>query len=132
MKIIHKNTKTITESDNNLFCLLTMNPHPVHTNIEYAKKAKHGRILVAGTLTFSLAVGLTVPEVSFDAIANLEYSNVRHVAPVFLNDTIRVESHVKVEPANSTEIWDVTSLVFNQHDNMVLTFERKVLKYKNE
>ena len=128
MKIVHKNTKTITESDNNLFCLLTMNPHPVHLNVEYAKNAKHGKILVVGTLTFSLAVGLTVPEISFDAIANLEYSDIKHVNPVFLGDTIRVKSYVKRAIRGSKEIWDVESTVYNQDDKIVLTFCRKVLK----
>ena len=82
VKITHKNTKTITESDNNLFCLLTMNPHPVHLNVVCAKNAHHGQILVVGTLVLSLAVGLTVPEISFDAVANLGYDEVRHDEPV--------------------------------------------------
>ena len=124
MNIIHKNTKTIFESDNNLFCLLTMNPHPVHTNIEYAKKAHHRKILVVGTLVFSLAVGLTVPELSFDAIANLEYSDIKHIKPVFISDTIRVESEVQ----KGEKIWLVNSTVYNQHDQIVLTFSRKILK----
>jgi len=128
MNIIHKNTKTIFESDNNLFCLLTMNSHPVHTNIEYAKKAYHGKILIVGTLVFSLAVGLTVPELSFDAIANLEYSNIKHIKPVFIGDTIRVESQVKKEPTKNHELWLVDSKVYNQNNEIILTFSRKILK----
>ena len=128
MRIVHKNTKTITESDNNLFCLLTMNPHPVHLNVVYAKNAHHGRILVVGTLVFSLAVGLTVPEISFDAIANLEYSDVKHVNPVFLGDTINVKSYVKRAIRGSKEVWDVESTVYNQKNEVVLLFCRKVLK----
>lgn len=49
----HSLSKTIFESDNNLFCLLTMNYHPVHTNIDYASKNQHGKVLVVGTLVFS-------------------------------------------------------------------------------
>lgn len=128
MNIIHKNTKTIFESDNNLFCLLTMNPHPVHTNREYARTAKHGQILVVGTLVFSLAVGLTVPEISFDAIATLEYSDIKHHEPVFIGDTIRVESNVARNMKGSHEIWDVDTGVYNQHNDLVLSFHRKVLK----
>jgi len=124
MNIIHRNTKTIFESDNNLFCLLTMNPHPVHTNIEYARSAKHGKILVVGTLVFSLAVGLTVPEISFDAIATLEYLNIIHHEPVFIGDTIQAESEVKI----NERIWIVETKVYNQHNDLVLTFHRKVLK----
>ena len=105
-----------------------MNPHPVHLNVEYAKKAHHGQILVVGTLVFSLAVGLTVPEISFDAIANLEYSEVKHVNPVFLGDTIRVESDVKREIRGTKMIWDVKSTVYNQNNETVLTFCRNVLK----
>ena len=62
--INHKLTKTIFESDNNLFSLLTMNHHPVHTNQEYPKEAKHGKIFVNGMLTLSLAVRITVPEIT--------------------------------------------------------------------
>ena len=124
MNITHKNTKTIFESDNNLFCLLTMNPHPVHTNIEYAKTAHHGKILVVGTLVFSLSVGLTVPELSFDAIANLEYSNIKHIKPVFIGDTIKVKSKVEI----ISKIWLVDSEVYNQNDEIVLIFSRKILK----
>ena len=124
MNITHKNTKTIFESDNNLFCLLTMNPHPVHTNIEYAKTSHHGKILVVGTLVFSLSVGLTVPELSFDAIANLEYSNIKHIKPVFIGDTIKVKSKVEI----ISKIWLVDSEVYNQNDEIVLIFSRKILK----
>ena len=60
--IIHSTSKTIFESDNNLFSLLTMNHHPVHTNIDYAAKNQHGKVLVVGTLVFSLVVGITVPD----------------------------------------------------------------------
>ena len=68
----HVPGKTITESDNNLFCLLTMNHHPVHLDWCYASQAQHGRVLVVGTLVFSLIVGMTVRDVSGRAIANLE------------------------------------------------------------
>ena len=86
--IHHALSKTIFESDNNFFSLLTMNHHPVHTNADYASKNQHGKILVVGTLVFSLAVGITVPDISGNAIANLEYESVKHLAPVFIGDTI--------------------------------------------
>ena len=92
MEIYHKQSKTITESDNNLFCLLTMNHHPVHLNREYAEKAKHGQILVVGTLVFSLVVGMSVQDLSWEAVANLEYINVMHLRPVFIGDTIYARS----------------------------------------
>src|SRR5574344_970726 len=87
-EIKHALSKTIFESDNNFFSFLTMNHHPLHTNIDYAQKNQHGKILVVGTLVFSLVVGMTVPDISGKAIANLGYENIKHLAPVFINDTI--------------------------------------------
>jgi acyl dehydratase len=106
-----------------------MNPHPVHLNVEYASKARHGRILVVGTLVFSLAVGLTVPEISYNAIANLGYWDVLHLAPVFIGDTIRVESELieRVGKSEGKEIRTYTSTVYNQNDIPVLSFRRKIL-----
>src|SRR5690606_874351 len=86
--ISHALSKTVFESDNNLFSLLTMNHHPVHLNLDYVKNHQHGKILVVGTLVFSLVVGITVGDISGKAIANLEYEAVKHLHPVFINDTI--------------------------------------------
>ena len=71
--IKHQLSKTIFESDNNLFSLLTMNHHPLHTNKDFAEHSQHGQILVVGTLVFSIVVGITVPDISGKAIAYLEY-----------------------------------------------------------
>ena len=129
--IEHKISKTIFESDNNFFSLLTMNHHPVHTNVDYAKKQQHGKILVVGTLVFSLAVGITVPDVSGKAIANLLYENIEHLAPVFIGDTIYVKTAVldKRESRSKADrgIVSVESSVYNQNEVKVLTFRRKVL-----
>jgi len=121
--VTHKLTKTITESDNNLFCLLTLNHHPVHSNIEYARKAKHGRILVVGTYVLSLVVGISVEDISINAVANLEFSNVKHHAPVFIGDTLRAQSTFNDEG----RIRNVFTEAYNQHDELVLSFHRKVL-----
>ena len=91
-KIDHWPGKTITESDNNLFTLLTMNHHPVHLDKVYAKNAKHGKIVVVGTYVLSLVVGLTVNDISISAIANLGYEDINHLFPVFINDTIHAKS----------------------------------------
>jgi acyl dehydratase len=134
--IEHKTSKTIFESDNNLFSLLTMNHHPVHTNIDYASKQYHGKILVVGTLVFSLAVGITVPDVSGKAIANLMYENIDHLAPVFIGDTIYVKTEVldKRESKSKTDcgIVYVESVAYNQNNENVLSFRRKVLIKKRE
>lgn len=129
--IFHSASKTIFESDNNLFSLMTMNPHPVHTNIDYAQKQQHGKILVVGTLVFSLAVGITVPDISGKAIANLDYEEIKHLAPVFINDTIYARTKIldKRESRSKPDrgIVYVETIVFNQKDEEVLSFRRKIL-----
>ena len=135
-EIHHALSKTIFESDNNFFILLTMNHHPVHTNIDYATKNQHGKILVVGTLVFSLAVGITVPDISGKAIANLEYESVKHLNPVFLNDTIYVRTKIldKRESRSKPDrgIIYVESVAYNQNGADVLSFRRKVLVKKRE
>lgn len=134
--IEHKTSKTIFESDNNLFSLLTMNHHPVHTNIDYASNQQHGKILVVGTLVFSLAVGITVPDVSGKAIANLLYENIDHLAPVFIGDTIYVKTTVldkrESKSKNDRGVVYVESIAYNQNNENVLAFRRKVLIKKRE
>lgn len=133
-EIRHSLSKTIFESDNNFFSLLTMNHHPVHTNIDYASHNQHGQVLVVGTLVFSLAVGITVPDVSGKAIANLGYEDVKHLNPVFINDTIYVRTHVldKRESKSKADrgIVYVESIAYNQHGVDVLSFRRNVLVKK--
>ena len=133
-EIKHSLSKTIFESDNNFFSLLTMNHHPVHTNIDYAAQNQHGKILVVGTLVFSLAVGITVPDISGKAIANLGYEDVRHLNPVFLNDTIYVRTKVLDKRVSKTKpdrgIVYVESIAYNQNGVDVLSFRRKVLVKK--
>lgn len=134
--IEHKLSKTIFESDNNFFSLLTMNHHPVHINEDYAKKQQHSRILVVGTLVFSLAVGLTVPDISGKAIANLDYENIKHVNPVFIGDTIYAETEVldkrPSKSKNDRGIIYVQTNVYNQNQQKVLIFRRHVLVKKGE
>lgn len=129
--IYHKTSKTIFECDNNFFSLLTMNHHPVHTNIDYASKSQHGRILVVGTLVFSLVVGISVPDISGKAIANLIYENVNHLAPVFINDTIYARTKIlDCIPSKSKQdrgIVYVETTGFNQDNHDVIQFRRRVL-----
>lgn len=134
--IEHKTSKTIFESDNNLFSLLTMNHHPVHTNADYASRQQHGKILVVGTLVFSLAVGITVSDVSGKAIANLLYEDIDHLAPVFIGDTIYVKTTVldkrESKSKNDRGVVYVESIAYNQDNISVLSFRRKVLIKKRE
>lgn len=136
MEIKHSLSKTIFESDNNFFSLLTMNHHPVHTNIDYASKNQHQKILVVGTLVFSLAVGITVPDISGKAIANLGYEDIKHINPVFLNDTIYVRSKILSKRDSNSKpdrgVIYVESIAYNQNGVDVLSFRRNVLVKKKK
>ncbi len=134
--ITHSLSKTIFESDNNLFSLLTMNYHPVHTNADYASKQQHGRILVVGTLVFSLVVGFTVPDISGKAIANLDYEKIEHLAPSFVGDTLYARTEVLDARVSRSKpdrgIVYVETTGYNQNGVDVIRFRRHVLiKRKN-
>lgn len=134
-EIKHALSKTIFESDNNFFSLLTMNHHPVHTNADYASHNQHSKILVVGTLVFSLSVGMTVPDISGKAIANLDYENIKHLAPVFIGDTLYVRTKVldKRESQSKPDrgIIYVETIASNQNGQDVLSFRRHVLIKKH-
>jgi len=123
--------KTITEAENSLFCLLTMNHHPIHLDTEFAKESQHGRILVVGTYIFSLVVGMTVSDVSGCAIANLAYHEVAHTHPVFIGDTIyAITTVLEIQPSRSKPdrgIVKVETCAYNQSEQLVLQFNRSVL-----
>lgn len=129
--IVHAISKTIFESDNNLFSLLTMNHHPVHLDINYASEQQHGKVLVVGTLVFSLVVGLTVNDISGKAIANLGYESIKHLGPVFINDTLYAKTTVldkrESKSKNDRGIIYVETVATNQNNAEVLIFRRKVL-----
>ena len=87
--------KTVTEYDDHLFCLLTMNHHPLHLDAHYAAETTDfGRNVVVGNYIYSLLLGMSVPDVSGKAIANLEVESLKHVAPTFHGDTIYGETTV--------------------------------------
>lgn len=129
--IEHALSKTIFESDNNFFSLLTMNHHPVHTNLDYAENNQHGKLLVVGTLVFSLVVGMTVPDISGKAIANLGYEEIKHLAPVFIGDTIYAKTTILDKRESKTKsdrgIIYVETMGYNQNGEPVISFRRNVL-----
>lgn len=135
-EIKHSLSKTIFESDNNFFSLLTMNHHPVHTNADYASHNQHGKVLVVGTLVFSLSVGMTVPDISGKAIANLDYENIKHLGPVFIGDTLYVRTKVLDKRESSSKpdrgVVYVETIASNQNGQDVLLFRRHVLIKKRE
>ena len=95
VRVLHQNGRTITETDNVLFCAMTMNTQPLHMNEDFARQTPFGRRIVNGIFTLGLCVGLTVPELTEGTIvANLSYESVRHPAPMFHGDTLYVESEV--------------------------------------
>lgn len=130
-EIQHQLSKTIFEADNNLFSLITMNHHPVHTNIHYCINEKYGKVLVVGTLVFSLVVGITVPDISGKAIANLNYEKIEHLSPVFIDDTIYVRTRIleKRESKSNANagIVRVETTGYNQNNEDVIRFVRSVL-----
>src|SRR6187397_2755298 len=90
----HRPGRTISETDNTWFTLLTMNQHPLHFDAAYAARSEFKRPLVNSCLTLSLVTGMSVSDVSQKAIGNLGWSDVKLTAPVFVGDTIYAESEV--------------------------------------
>ena len=133
-EIKHALSKTIFESDNNFFSLMTMNHHPVHTNVDYASHNQHGKPLVVGTLVFSLVVGMTVPDISGKAIANLGYEDIKHLAPTFVGDTLYARTKIldkrESKSKNDRGIIYVETIGYNQRGEDVISFRRNVLVKK--
>jgi acyl dehydratase len=127
----HVPGKTITEADDHLFCMITMNHHPLHIDDRYAAESQQGRNVVVGSLVYSIALGMSVRDVSGKAIANLATEGLKHTAPVFHGDTLYTESEVLEKTPSESKpdrgIVKVRTNVFNQHNELVTTFERKVL-----
>ena len=127
----HWPAKTVTEADDHLFCLLTMNHHPLHINDVYASESQQGRNVVVGPLVYSLAVGMTVGDVSGKAIANLATEELSHPSPVFHGDTLYCSSEVlEVRPSQSKPdrgVVKVHTRVHKQTGELVAEFKRSVL-----
>lgn len=95
MKIKHTNGRTVTEMDNVMFSMLTMNTQPLHSNEDFASKTQFGQRIVNGLFTLGLVTGLTVPELTEGTIiANLGYERVLHPNPLFHGETVYAESEV--------------------------------------
>ncbi len=129
--------KTITEYDDHLFCAITMNQHPLHSDAHYAQTSTHfRRNVVVGNLVYSLVLGQSVPDVSGKAIANLEVENLRHANPTFHGDTIYSETRVvdKRESRSKADrgVVTVETIGYKQDGTIVCEFRRKVLVPKRE
>src|SRR2546421_10861545 len=127
----HWPAKTVTEAEDHLFCLLTMNHHPLHVNDVYAGQSQQGRNVVAGPYVYALVFGMTVNDVSGKAIANLATEELSHPSPVFHGDTLFCETEVlEVKPSKSKPdrgTVRVHTRVLNQDGVLVAEFKRVVL-----
>ncbi|TCP71940.1 MaoC family dehydratase [Sphingomonas sp. PP-CE-1G-424] len=131
-RIEHEIRRTVTETDNLLFSTMTHNPQPLHLDIEAAKASEFGRILVNGTFTFALMVGLSVGETTLGTlVANLGYDKLIHPKPVFIGDTMRAETEVtELKPSKSRPeagIVTFTHRLINQRDEIVCQCLRTAL-----
>ena len=130
----HRPGRTITETDNTWFTLLTMNTHPAHFDAEYMKDSEFGQRLVCSPLTLAILVGQSVADVSGKAIANLGWDEIRIPAPLFIGDTLYGESEViskresKSRPTQG--IVSVKTIGKNQRGEVVMTFGRNILVAK--
>ena len=127
----HRPGRTVTQQDNAWFTLLTMNTHPLHFDEEYAKGTEFGKPLVCSPLTLAILVGMSVSDVSQQAIANLGWKEIALVAPVFPGDTLYAESEVLQKRRSKSRpnagIVTVKTLGRNQHGEKVCVFERSML-----
>ncbi len=127
----HRPGRTVTETDNTWFTLLTMNNHPLHFDAVYAAKSEFGRPLVNSTLTLAIVMGMSVSDVSQKAIGNLGWTDVRLTAPVFAGDTLYADSKVLTKRQSESRptqgIVTVATTGKKQDGTVVITYERTVL-----
>jgi itaconyl-CoA hydratase len=127
----HRPGRTITETDNTWFTLLTNNTHPLHFDAEYAKHTEFGQRLVVSTLTLSVITGMSVADMSQKAIANLGWTDIMMPKPVFAGDTLYAESEVLEKRASKSRpgqgIVKFKTTGKNQRGDVVCSFYRTVL-----
>jgi len=130
--LVHEIRRTVTETDNLLFSTMTHNPQPLHIDAEAARASEFGQILVNGTFTFALMVGLSVGDTTLGTlVANLGYDRLVMPKPVFIGDTLRAETEV-TELKSSTSrpgagIVTFTHRLLNQRDEVVCQCLRMAL-----
>ncbi len=130
----HPYGRTITEADNVWFSTLTLNNNPLHIDYAFATQTEFGRPLVNSTFTLALVVGLSVEDISENAVANLGWDKVRLPHPVFIGDTVYAESAVRDKRESRSRphagIVHFHTRGYNQDGRIVIEFERSVLIYK--
>ena len=132
----HPLGRTITETDNIWFTLLTCNTNMTHFNADYAKRANFEQYLVNSALTLSLVSGLSVSDISENAVANLGWDEVRLPNPVFVGDTLYAETTVlskrKSESRPYAGIVNIETRGFKPDGTTVIEFKRTVMIYTRE
>jgi itaconyl-CoA hydratase len=127
----HRPGKTILESDNHMFTLLTLNTHPMHFDAEFAKASEFKQNLVVSPYTLALLIGMSVTDCSQKAIANLGMDEVKFTAPVFAGDTIYGESEVLAKRESASRpgqgIVTIRTIGKNQRGEIVCSFKRNML-----
>lgn len=127
----HRPGRTISETDNTWFTLLTMNTHPLHFDEAYAAKSEFKRPLVNSCLTLSMVVGMSVSDVSQKAIGNLGWTDIKLTAPVFVGDTIYAETEVLSKRASAKRptqgVVTVRTVGKKADGTVFMSFERTVL-----
>lgn len=134
-RVQHEIHRTVTETDNLLFSTLTHNAQPLHLDAHYAAQSEFGRILVNGTFTFSLMIGLTVYDTTLGTlVANLGYDKVRMPKPVFIGDTLRAATEVlELRESKSRPNAGIATFAHqlrNQRDEVVCECVRAALLHK--
>jgi len=121
--------RTITDFDDTLLSLLSMNQHPVHIDEHFAAGTQHGQRLVEGPIVISLVIGMSQADIGGRALETLEYIDIKHTQPVFHGDTIYAESNVieksLIEDGRGMILVEHRGL--NQREETVLTMRRKIV-----
>ncbi|HXV57017.1 MAG TPA: MaoC family dehydratase [Gaiellaceae bacterium] len=128
--------RTITETDNVWFTCLTMNTNQVHFNAPHAERTQFGRPLVNSTFSLALVTGMTVPDTSENAAANLSWTDIKLPRPVFAGDTLWAESEITEKRESRSKpnvgIVSMRSRGINQHGEVVIEFKRTFMVYKRD
>jgi len=132
----HRPGRTITEADNIQFSLLTMNQHPLHCDANFAAQTEFAKPLVNSALTLAIVVGMTVPEISGQAVANLGWKDIQLTGPVFPGDTVYAQSEIlALRPSKSRPgqgIVTVRTTGTKQDGSVFMIFERSALVHSRE
>jgi acyl dehydratase len=133
--IRHSLTRSITESDNMMFSMMTMNPQPLHVDFDYAEKSEWGKPLVNSLFTLGLMIGISVHDTTLGTIvANLGMTETAFPHPLFHGDTIRVETEIRSIRESKSKpdrgVVEMEHRAYNQHGDLVARCLRQTMMQK--